>query len=68
MRIINQLGNRAIEASLYDIILDEHRIFAECSAKSYLLGEYESEDRAEEVFNWIFKDCNRFSTIKMPSE
>lgn len=68
VRIINQLGNRAIEASLYDITLDERRIFAECSTKSYLLGEYKTEDRAEEVFNWIFKDCNRFGTIKMPED
>lgn len=67
MRILNQKGDRSIEMSAYDIVRDENRIYAENSGRTRFLGEYETEERAIELFDSLhekYLDC--VGTLKMP--
>lgn len=54
MRIINQHRNRSVNFGNVEIRVDDTRIFAE-SGRKILLGEYDTEERALEVFKEIHK-------------
>lgn len=54
MRIINQHRNRSVNFDNVEIRMDDTRVFAG-SDRSILLGEYDTEERALEVFQEIHK-------------
>lgn len=54
MRIINQHRNRSVNFDNVEVYVDDMRIFAE-SDRKILLGEYDTEERALEVFEEIHK-------------
>lgn len=54
MRIINQRRNRSVNFDNVEVRLEDTRIFAE-SGREILLGEYDTEERALEVFEEIHK-------------
>lgn len=54
MRIINQRRNRSVNFDNVEVRLGDTRIFAE-SGREILLGEYDTEERALEVFEEIHK-------------
>lgn len=55
MRIINQCRNRSVNFDNVEVRLEDTRIFAEKSDRKILLGEYDTEERALELFNEIHK-------------
>ena len=54
MRIMNQHRNRSVNFDNVEIRVDDTRVFAE-SDRSIILGEYDTEERALEVFQEIHK-------------
>jgi len=54
MRIINQRRDRSLNFDNVEIYIDDTRIFAEEDRK-ILLGEYNTEERASEVFEEVHK-------------
>lgn len=54
MRIINQRRNRSVNFDNAEIHIDDTRVFAE-SDRKILLGEYDTEERVQEVFEEMHK-------------
>ena len=54
MRIMNQHRNRSVNFDNVEIRVDDTRVFAE-SDRNIILGEYDTEERALEVFQEIHK-------------
>lgn len=52
MRIINQRRDRSVNFDNVEIYIDDTRVFAE-SDRKILLGEYDTEERANEIFQEI---------------
>lgn len=55
MRIINQRKNRSVNFDRVEIHIDDTRIFAVGNQKDSFLGEYDTEERAREVFEEMHK-------------
>lgn len=54
MRIMNQHRNRSVNFDNVEIRVEDTRVFAE-SDRNIILGEYDTEERASEVFEEIHK-------------
>lgn len=63
MRIINQRRDRSLNFDSVEIYIEDTRIFSVGNQK-ILLGEYDTEERASEVFEEIHKAYTGFLEIE----
>lgn len=64
MLIVSQNGRKAVNVNRYDAVgVQDNCVVVEREGRSYVVGRYESEEKALEVFDNMLEDFSRSSAL-----